>query len=134
MADHSPVLTWVSIYWFSRAGPAASLRIYYEYIQGDGGIGEEKPLPTAAALPLGLSYFPKEIIHYPRTHSRTIGNVLFEGEHKRGGHFAAHEQPALLVADLRTMFGRGGPAYGVVTGADGYRDPEVLSDMGYVPA
>ncbi|KAJ7282424.1 hypothetical protein C8J57DRAFT_1554332, partial [Mycena rebaudengoi] len=22
--------TWISIYWFSRAGPAASLRIYYE--------------------------------------------------------------------------------------------------------
>lgn len=24
------VLTWVSIYWFSKAGPAASVRIYYE--------------------------------------------------------------------------------------------------------
>lgn len=24
------ILTWVSIYWFSTAGPAASVRIYYE--------------------------------------------------------------------------------------------------------
>lgn len=28
------VCTWVSLYWFSRAGPAASLRIYYESSRG----------------------------------------------------------------------------------------------------
>ncbi|KAL9600163.1 MAG: hypothetical protein Q9179_003297, partial [Wetmoreana sp. 5 TL-2023] len=26
------ILTWVSVYWFSTAGPAASLRIYYESV------------------------------------------------------------------------------------------------------
>ena len=40
--------------------------------------------------------------------------------HARGGHFAAHEAPEELVGDLRLMFGRGGPAYGVVADADGY--------------
>lgn len=37
------ILTWVSIYWFSTAGPAASLRIYYEAMHSEkfriGGIG-----------------------------------------------------------------------------------------------
>ena len=26
------VLTWVSIYWFSTAGPTAAMRIYYEFV------------------------------------------------------------------------------------------------------
>lgn len=41
-------------------------------------------------------------------------------EHDKGGHFAAHEQPEALVADVRKMFGKGGPAFGVVSGRLGY--------------
>ena len=52
--------------------------------------------------------------------SVTIGNVVFESEHLRGGHFPAHEEPAALVDDLRRMFGKGGAAYGVVNGKNGY--------------
>jgi hypothetical protein len=37
-----------------------------------------------------------------------------EVEHDIGGHFAAWEVPELLVGDLRKMFGKGGPAHGVV--------------------
>ena len=29
------ICTWVSLLWFSRAGPAASVRIYYESLRGD---------------------------------------------------------------------------------------------------
>lgn len=49
-----------------------------------------------------------------------MGNVVFESEHDSGGHFAAHENPEGLADDLRRMFGRGGPAYGVVPGRTGY--------------
>jgi hypothetical protein len=53
------VLTWISLYWFSRAGPAASLRIYFE-LRGDcEDIG---PCPT---VPMGASFFPKELIVLP---------------------------------------------------------------------
>ena len=45
---------------------------------------------------------------------------MFESEHESGGHFAAHEKPEALVGDLRKMFGKGGPAYGVVSGKNGY--------------
>ena len=51
---------------------------------------------------------------------RTIGNVVHEGKHTHGGHFASHESPEKLVGDVRSMFGRGGPVYGVVEGANGY--------------
>ena len=43
-----------------------------------------------------------------------LGNVVFEGVHDRGGHFAAYEVPELLAGDLRKMLGKGGPAYGVI--------------------
>lgn len=52
--------------------------------------------------------------------ARTIGNVVFEAEHDSGGHFAAFEKPNELAGDLRRMFGKGGPAFGVVSGKNGY--------------
>jgi len=46
--------------------------------------------------------------------------LVFESEHESGGHFAAHEKPEELVEDVRRMFGRGGGAFGVVQGKEGY--------------
>jgi hypothetical protein len=131
------VLTWVSIYWFSRAGPAASIRIYYETAHA-----EKSPRFPKTSVPVGLSFFPKELVHFPRVCVPTIpssglflcwtnegcessllraqAKIVFESEHKVGGHFAAYEQPEALVSDLRKMFGKSGPAAGVVLGSSGY--------------
>lgn len=49
-----------------------------------------------------------------------LGPVVFESEHRDGGHFAAHERPEVLAGDLFEMFGRGGGAYGVIDGKAGY--------------
>lgn len=57
------VLTWISIYWFSRAGPAASLRIYYELAKG--GTMARGPNPT---IPMGVSFFPGELCNLPRAY------------------------------------------------------------------
>lgn len=62
------VLTWISAYWFSRAGPAASLRIYYE-VEHDGGF-RAGPNPK---IPMGVAYFPKEIINLPRAYADLLG-------------------------------------------------------------
>jgi hypothetical protein len=51
---------------------------------------------------------------------RAQGNIVFESDHEAGGHFAAYEQPESLVGDLRKMFGKSGPAAGVVPGCTGY--------------
>ncbi|KAJ6472488.1 Alpha/Beta hydrolase protein [Mycena sanguinolenta] len=116
--DDDEVLTWISLYWFSRAGPAASLRIYYEVVAEDGVV--PTPYGSHPTIPLGFSHFPGELVNLPRGWARRTGNVVFEQEHTMGGHFAAHEVPELLVGDLRKMFGKGGPAYGVVAGHSGY--------------
>ena len=55
------MLTWVSVYWFSRAGPAASVRIYYENTQA------KVPYGPWSSVPCGLSYFPQELTCLPKS-------------------------------------------------------------------
>ncbi|CAN8103164.1 unnamed protein product [Discula destructiva] len=108
------VCEWVSLYWFSRAGPAASVVIYHETFKGDWQPVPGRTLPSAK---LGFSYFPKEMFATPCLWNRQLGDVVFEKEHEKGGHFAAWEQPEALVDDRRTMFNRQGPAYHAFHGA-----------------
>ena len=113
------ILTWVSIYWFSTAGPAASLRIYYEAAH-DLKTGRTRTEQYIPHVKLGLAHFPKELSAVPKTWGRTMGRVVWESEHDKGGHFAAWERPEVIVADLRGMFGKGGGAEGAVEGRDGF--------------
>lgn len=39
------VCEWISLYWFSRAGPAASVAIYHEMFQGDWQASAERAAP-----------------------------------------------------------------------------------------
>ncbi|OIW28756.1 alpha/beta-hydrolase [Coniochaeta ligniaria NRRL 30616] len=107
------VLEWVSVYQFSTAGPAASVRIYYENMHAKPEI-RRRILEYNGEVKLGLSYFPKDLILVPRLWGRTLGPVVFERWHEDGGHFAAHERPEKLAGDLREMFGQGGGARSVV--------------------
>lgn len=114
------VLTWVSIYWFSTAGPAANNNIYYD--------NEHKQPPTFPAVqvyidvPLGIARFPKDLILLPKLWHHTMGPILYESEHESGNHFAAWERPDAIVANLRAMFGKKCGAYDRVTGKNGYSD------------
>jgi len=115
--DDDEVLTWISIYLFSRAGPAASVRIYFEFQKGQGTLSL---IPVHPKIPMGASFFPKELIITPKAWVRRGNRVVAEFEHDNGGHFAAFERPNELANDLRKMFGKGGGAFGVVPGKDGY--------------
>lgn len=122
------ILTWISIYWFSTAGPAASARIYYEttHISPKAEIVPHKSrteewVPT---VKLGLAYFPKELKVPPKTWGRTLGPVVYESESPRGGHFAAWEMPDVIAADLQKMFSKGGPCYKAVSSRSGYDGSE----------
>ncbi|KAF1993653.1 alpha/beta-hydrolase [Amniculicola lignicola CBS 123094] len=114
------ICAWISVYVFSTAGPAASTTIYYE----SAGEGKEfdimKPRPYVNGTKLGLSYFPKDVVVLPKSWASKLGTIVFSKEHQRGGHFAAYEVPELLFGDLKVMFGKGGGAYGVVDGRNGY--------------
>ncbi|KAI0393174.1 alpha/beta-hydrolase [Xylariaceae sp. FL0594] len=120
------VCTWVSIYWFSTAGPRAAHQLYYEaYHATKGPEYEDKKrrglyvssfddIGAWIDVKLGFGHFPRDVIVLPKEWGRVMGRVVFEREHERGGHFAAWEVPDLLVRDLRDMFGVGGGAHGAV--------------------
>jgi pimeloyl-ACP methyl ester carboxylesterase len=100
------LLTNIMIYWVTRSMPS-STRIYYE---------SQHNLPRPASMtafqstgrpaPIGFALFPKEINVPPRAWvERSMGGKLLHWtETPRGGHFAAMEQPDLLVDDVRTFF------------------------------
>lgn len=101
------ILTWVSIYFFSTVGPEASSNAYYAM--------EHDVVPAFAAastyvdVPLGISRFQKDLIVLPKLWNQSLGPVVWEDEHARGGHFAAWERPDAISGALRLMFGNKGP-------------------------
>ncbi|KAG1852037.1 Alpha/Beta hydrolase protein [Suillus tomentosus] len=110
------LMTKIFIYWFSRAGPGAAHRIYSEVYSDFYDIGRTS-YPT---VPLGASYYPKELLVFPSAWFRRVNNVVIEFHHKTGGHFSASERPEELVEDVRKMFAKGGPAFAIVPGKSGY--------------
>ncbi|TGO36390.1 hypothetical protein BHYA_0126g00160 [Botrytis hyacinthi] len=119
------IFTWISIYQFSRAGPGAAHRIYYEVMHtqpGEGKLTMNDSSIYIGGVKLGLTFNPKELMVMPKAWGRKLGDVVFESDNltEGGGHFYAHEKPELLARDLRAMFGKGGGAFGVVKGKNGY--------------
>jgi pimeloyl-ACP methyl ester carboxylesterase len=90
------LLTNVMIYWVTET-PTSAARIYFERQPYNGG-------RKSGRVPVGAALFPKEINVPPRKWVAAQLNLVHWTEMPRGGHFAALEQPALLVEDVRTFF------------------------------
>ncbi|KAI0134196.1 microsomal epoxide hydrolase [Xylariales sp. AK1849] len=110
------ICTWISIYWFSTAGPAASVRLYYEQtrVMKSGRGSTWSSLADWQNVKVGLGHFPGDIVLDPSVWTRTLGHIVYEKDHPGGGHFAAWEKPEAIVGDLREMFGAKGGAREVV--------------------
>lgn len=93
------LLTDISIYWFGGMLDA-SFRIYKE--------NRARPLafdvPERVIPPLGMAAFPRELPTPPRSWLERVFDVQRWTAMPRGGHFAALEQPELLVEEIRAMF------------------------------
>lgn len=118
--SRTPVLTWVSLYWFSRDGPGASIRIYYETKSETNTELHPKRLKSPFSVLIGHSVFPKDIFVLPKSWLESYANIVFYNVHSSGGHFAAYEKPVELSEDLQAMFGKKGPAFQAVEGSSGY--------------
>jgi len=93
------LLTNVSVYWFSETITSA-IRLYKE--------ARAQPLKFAVGErilpPLGFASFPGEVAVPPRQWVERVYNLQRWTEMKRGGHFAAMEQPQALAEDIREFF------------------------------
>jgi pimeloyl-ACP methyl ester carboxylesterase len=90
------LLTNIMIYWVTNTA-GSSARLYRE-TRHPGWTGRVE-VPVACAI------FPKEMSRYPRRWVEPHLNVTRWTTLPRGGHFAALEEPQLLVEDVRSFFG-----------------------------
>jgi epoxide hydrolase len=96
--DRDQMLTNVSIYWFTgTAGSSAAL-----YKEQSASWGTQQP----STVPTGVAVFPHDLSLPVRSLAeKTIPSIVHWTEFDRGGHFAAMEEPDLLVQDIRKFFG-----------------------------
>lgn len=87
------VLTWASLYWFTGA-ISTSFRPYYEHARGWSAAGQRVEVPTALAV------FPHDLVQPPREWAERTHHLTRYTTMPRGGHFAAHEQPAPSLSAL----------------------------------
>lgn len=104
-AAHSKdaLLTNIMIYITTRSFNTASW-IYYGRREEGGRI--LSPEGARVEVPTGCAVFPAEMLNWPpRSYAERIYNIQHWTEMPRGGHFAAMEEPELLLEDIRA-FGR----------------------------
>ncbi len=86
------------LYWVT-ASAASSARLYWESFGG----GRRAARPVT--IPTGVAVYPKEIVPpVRRWMAASHTDIRHWRVMPRGGHFAAFEQPALFVDDLRAYF------------------------------
>jgi pimeloyl-ACP methyl ester carboxylesterase len=86
----------VMLYWLNNCA-ASSARLYWESFNHTN--------LDPVDIPVGCSIFPGEIFRSSRRWAeKRFSNLIHWNEMERGGHFAALEQPAAFVAEVRTCF------------------------------
>ena len=91
------VLDNVTLYWLTNTS-ISSARLYWESKLAFFA-------PKNVPIPAAVSAFPEELYQAPRSWAeKAYPKLVFYNKLDKGGHFAAWEQPELLVADLRAAF------------------------------
>ena len=101
--DRDDLLTNITVYWATGTAHS-SARLYYEnaVAAADGSMPQPRP---RVEVPTGYAYFPAEQLGTPSPRwARRRYNITRFTEMPSGGHFAAMEEPELLVEDVRAFF------------------------------
>jgi len=98
--DRDAFLTDVTLYWVTGT-VGSSMRIYGEHRLSDSHKARGRMM-----TPVAYAVFPKEVVAAPERWIDLSYNVVQRTEMPRGGHFAALEQPDLMVQDIRTFFSK----------------------------
>ena len=98
--DRDQMLTNISVYWLTGTA-GSSARLYYEAARSRSG---GPPVPST--VPTGVAVFPAEIAPPVRRLAEQSNHIVHWSEFDRGGHFAAMEEPGVLIEDVREFFRR----------------------------
>jgi pimeloyl-ACP methyl ester carboxylesterase len=96
------VLDNITLYWLTNTA-VSSARLYWDTAHNlpPGGFFDVR----GVKLPVGVSAFAEEIYQAPESWSKkAYVKLAYYGRHPIGTHFAAWEQPALFVSDVRATF------------------------------
>jgi pimeloyl-ACP methyl ester carboxylesterase len=92
----------ICVYWFT-ATAVSSARLYWENFSLQGGLQQVDT--SEVPVPSGVSVFPHELLVVSRRWAETrFTDLRCFGEPDRGGHFAAFEQPAVFLDEVRGFF------------------------------
>jgi microsomal epoxide hydrolase len=91
------LLTNIMFYWAPNS-IASAANMYYE------SRAERRGAWPEIKVPVGVAMFPKELARCPQSWTEGKLNVTQWTEMPQGGHFAAMEQPQLLLDDVRSFF------------------------------
>lgn len=97
--DRDTLLTNLMFYW-APPSAASAARLYYEAAVDADGIARR----GRVEVPVGYAAFPHEIFRPPRAWAEEHYAIRRWTPMPRGGHFAALEQPELLLDDVRAFF------------------------------
>ncbi|XOJ01669.1 alpha/beta fold hydrolase [Paenibacillus polymyxa] len=99
--DRDDILTNVMHYWLTGTA-GSSARLYYETLFKYDPSVENKEIST---VPTGVAVFQKDTMLPIRRFAERDLKIIHWSEFKRDGHFAALEQPVLLMNDIKKFFG-----------------------------
>jgi len=92
------ILDNVTLYWLTNT-TVSSARLYWESKLAFFA-------PKHIAIPVAVTAFPEELYQAPRSWTeRAYPKLIHYNKVDKGGHFAAWEQPEILVTELRAAFG-----------------------------
>ncbi|GAA2225025.1 alpha/beta fold hydrolase [Streptomyces amakusaensis] len=99
--DRDELLTIASLYWLT-ATAGSSAQLYYESTPTPADFPAVWGGPWPLAMPAGVAVFPEDAsLPVRRIAEKVLPTLTHWTEFDRGGHFAALEQPELLVGDIR---------------------------------
>jgi pimeloyl-ACP methyl ester carboxylesterase len=94
------ILDNITLFWLTNTGVSAA-RLYWELWETKGAFFSVK----GVSIPVAVSAFPDELYQTPRSWAeRAYPKLIHYNKLDKGGHFAAWEQPELLVGELRAAF------------------------------
>ena len=86
----------VMLYWLNNCA-ASSARLYWESFNN--------PNMAPIDMPVACSIFPREIFRCSRRWAeKRFSQLVYWNELDKGGHFAAFEQPATFIEEIRAGF------------------------------